>query len=121
MIEVSTQTFALELDTGERVRGVLQQGSVADAKMLIDQRVLVLGMAVYRPSGRLLRIDAESMSSGQDESPIWSKTPEPIRRTIHVSEVRQRQTARSGAAAIFGKWPGDETEEELLEALEKLS
>jgi hypothetical protein len=34
--------------------------------------------------------------------------------------LRQPQGPNTGAAAIFGKWPGDETEEELLAALEEL-
>lgn len=121
MIEVSTQTFVLELDTGERVRGVLQDGSVADAKILIDQRVLVLGMAVYRPSGRVLRIDAERIKAGTGESRFWSTIPDSRKRSFDVREVRQPQTRTTGASAIFGQWPGDETEEEILEALEKLS
>jgi hypothetical protein len=34
---------------------------------------------------------------------------------------RRPQTATTGINAIFGRWPGDETEEEILAALEELS
>jgi hypothetical protein len=31
------------------------------------------------------------------------------------------QGPRSGINAIFGRWPGDESDEEIMEALERLS
>ena len=34
---------------------------------------------------------------------------------------RRPQAATTGIHAIFGRWPGDETEEEILAALEELS
>ena len=38
-----------------------------------------------------------------------------------LAECRQPQTPTSGFAALMGTWPGDETEEELLAALEDIS
>jgi hypothetical protein len=38
--------------------------------------------------------------------------PLPVRTT-------RRQTPATGAGAIYGRWPGDETEEELLAALKE--
>jgi len=120
MIRSSTQTFALRLDSGDEVRGVLLRGDIGSLTALFGRRVAVLGQAVYRPSGRLLRLDAETMLAGDDEPALWSKVPPPLRRSLPTPELRRPQTATSGVNTFFGRWPGDETDEELLEALEAL-
>jgi hypothetical protein len=38
-----------------------------------------------------------------------------------ASTARQRQTRQTGVNAIIGRWPGDETDEEIEAALERLS
>ncbi len=121
MVRASTQSFALHLDDGQEVRGVLVSGSVVDAAAHLNRRVLVLGRAIYRASGRLLRVDADEITTAEDESSFWSRVPLPRRRTLDLSEYRKPQGPKSGMSAILGRWPGDETDEEIREALERLS
>src|SRR5262245_18921539 len=59
MIWQSRQSFVLTLDDGQEIRGVLVEGDVSSITGLFNQRVVVHGRAVYRPSGQLLRLDAE--------------------------------------------------------------
>jgi hypothetical protein len=122
MVRVSTQSFAIHLDDGQEVRGVLTEGSISAAGALLNQRVLVLGRAVYRPSGRLLRVDAERIEDGEGASNLWSKVPNPIfGRRLDSRALYKPQTQTTGINAIFGKWPGDETDEEFSKAVEELS
>ena len=48
--------------------------------------------------------------------PIFRKIGKIDRRALY-----RPQTPSSGINAIIGRWPGDESEEEILAALEKLS
>ncbi|MDZ4782448.1 MAG: hypothetical protein SGJ19_19555 [Planctomycetia bacterium] len=121
MIRVSTQTFGIRLDSGEEVRGVLPEGSIDDVKQLLNRRVLLLGSAVYRASGRLLRVDAESVALGENEPALWSKMPQPGTSRLDLGKLRKLQGPRSGMAAIMGRWPGDESDDDIAVALEKLS
>jgi hypothetical protein len=121
MVRASTQSFALRLDNGEEVRGVLVSGTVVDAATCLNRRVLVLGRAVYRASGRLLRIDAETITSADGESSLWSRVPPPRTRRLDSSALRVSQGPRSGVSAIIGRWPGDETDEEISDWLESTS
>jgi hypothetical protein len=121
MIRVSTQTFGIRLDKGEEVRGTLPEGSIEDIKHLLNRRVLLLGTAVYRASGRLLRVDAETVALGEHESDLWSRVPQPASARIDTNKLRKPQGPRSGMAAIMGRWPGDETDEQIQAALEQLS
>jgi hypothetical protein len=122
-VGISTQTFSLKLDDGHEVRGVLSDGQLGPLLELFasQQRVVVRGDAVFRPSGQLLLIDADDIGSAVGESAIWSKAPEPAAGRMDVQALRRRQGPRSGLAAIVGRWPGDETEEEVEAALGALS
>jgi hypothetical protein len=121
MIRASTEAFAIKLDDGQEVAGVVSSGEVTSLPDLFQQRVLVLGMAVYRPSGSLLRIDAKQVSAANGESSLWSRMPQPTKRKIDRSEIVQFQGPKSGLAAIIGKWPGDESDEDIDAALEQIS
>jgi hypothetical protein len=120
MIWQSRQGFLLVLDDGQEVRGVLVEGDLEASKDLFNQRVVVHGRAVYRPSGSLLRLDAELIAPGAAEPSFWSKVP-PARGRIDRARLRQPQTPRSGLANVIGRWPGTETDEEIARALEELS
>jgi hypothetical protein len=120
MLWKSRQGFLLELDDGEKVGGILVAGDIAALTGLFNRRVLVHGRAVYRPSGRLLRLDAELIEDGSDVPSLWSRIPPPRGRPLGARQLVQPQTPTSGVGAIFGKWPGDETEEQILEALKRI-
>jgi hypothetical protein len=121
MLRVSTQSFALELDDGGEVGGVLADGDVGTLSELLNCRVLVHGKAVYRPSGALLRLDADLVVDGANEASIWSRVPAPLDRGGSANRYRKLQTSSTGVNAFFGSWPGDETDEELLAALHDMS
>jgi len=121
MVRASTQSFALRLDDGQEVRGVLGSGSIVDTAAHLNRRVLVLGQAVYRTSGRLLRIDADEIRAADGEPSLWSRIPPPRTRRFDPSSLRVPQGPRSGVSAILGRWPGDETDEEIAAWLERTS
>jgi hypothetical protein len=121
MIRASSDSFALRLDDGSELRGGLLGGDVRDLGDLFGERVLVLGTAFFRASGGILRIDAEAVAPAVGEPAIWSRAPRPRPRGFDASIVRVPQGPRSGLHAIVGKWPGEETDEQIEAALRELS
>jgi hypothetical protein len=121
MIRASTQSFGVLLDDGQEIRGVLVEGDIESIGPFLNQRVLVVGKAVYRASGRPLRIDAEGVTKTADEGRFFSSIPKPVRQHFDLRETVREQQHKLGIAAIIGKWPGDETEEEIRQALKELS
>ncbi len=120
-IEASTQRFSMLLDSGERVAGVYPEELSDDLQVLWRKRVLVLGTSVFRASGNLLRVEAESIESGENAASIFSTPPIANSSRLDSNRLRKLQGPRSGMAAIMGRWPGDETDEEIEEALERIS
>jgi hypothetical protein len=121
MIRGSTQTFTLELDNGQEVRGVLVQGDINSLKGLFRQPVLVLGRAVYRASGHVLRIEADAIEPAADRDRFFGSLPKPRRRRFDLRTVLREQNHKKGAEAILGQWPGDETDDVIERALREIS
>ncbi len=110
MIRHSTRSFAIRLQDGTEVHGVLDNyGLIEDLTQYFDKKVLVLGAAVYRPSGRLLRIDAHAVESGEGAPAMFEKIPPPMSSRPTPSREKPGQTGKRGVAAFFGSWPGEET------------
>lgn len=120
MLRVSTQTFGLKLDTGDEVRGSIVETSGETLGRLLGERAVIDGRAVFRPSGRLLRVDADSILPGEDVSALFSRMPEAIGRRVLRSDVRRPQGPSTGVNAFFGRWPGEETDDQLLQELRDL-
>lgn len=121
MIRHSTRSFELLLDERRPVRGVLEDAGEMDTlKSLLGFRVVVVGKAVYRPSGSLLRIDAQAVATGGGESKLFEKVPGPVEKRPAPVRYKPGEQAKRGVPGFFGKWPGEETDEELLSMLKEV-
>jgi hypothetical protein len=121
-IRHSDRMFALVLPSGETLRGVAEDAILARLPDLWGKAVAATGRAVFRPSGDFLRLDAEHIEPARPaDLAIFAKRPEPIGRPIDARKRLQPQGPDSGLNAIFGRWPGDETDEEVAAMLEDLS
>jgi len=117
MIRASDGTFSMILDTREAVQGLWLPADTELLKEHWRELVVVEGNAVFRASGSLLRIEAQAMSPAAESDMFFSVMPEAAPLRLDTRQFRQPQTPKRGVGAIFGKWPGDESEEELLVAL----
>ncbi len=118
MVRHSTRSFGLLLDDGVEIRGVLVDGLPALLQDYFGKDITVLGKAVYRPSGTLLRVDAAEILPVSGGRHVFSKVPPSLAQAQRVE--RRLQTARNGVASFFGAWPGEETDRDLLRALEEI-
>jgi hypothetical protein len=115
MIRHSTRSFSVRTESGDDVHGVMENmEALVSVAGFFNKPVLVLGRAVYRPSGRLLRIDAAGLEDGTGASSLFSKVPPPqTLRPSAVSRLKPSETGKRGVAAFWGTWPGDETDAEF--------
>jgi hypothetical protein len=116
------RAFTLQLDEGV-VRGLVSERvSPAQLARSVGAPVVVSGLAVFRPSGAVLRLEAHRIDEADERAGVWGRMPRPLFEAAEpVVQYRVRQDPRSGLAAIMGKWPGDESDEEIAEILEQLS
>jgi hypothetical protein len=121
-IRHSDRAFTLILRTGELVRGVLAEGEPEVLAPFFGKLAVVSGMAQFRPSGSLLRVDADGVEPGSEpDLALWSEPPRPLFATMDTQALRRPQGSRSGLNAIIGAWPGEETDDEIFALLEEIS
>ena len=92
-----------------------------DLANFLDKRVVIEGLAEFRPSGTLLRVDADAIRDAEAGDSSFGKLPAgEVRRNY----LRDAATIRSGLrpySALFGLIPGEETDEEFAAAVAELS
>lgn len=115
-ISASRSDVILRLEDGTKVPARLEEHDPDALKELFGRAVVVSGLAHYRPSGRLLLLDVESIGEAGPRDRLFRTAPVARRRPPVVTPVTQDES--SGVSAFFGTWPGDESEDELLEALQ---
>lgn len=116
-LTVSTKTLILRLDDGRLLRGFAGDVTLDTLKALHGKEVVLEGSVTFRPSGDALRIEAESAFLATPGDVLWAQLPK-VEPT--VSRVRP-SVSPTGLDAFFGKWPGDETDEQLVKAMKDLS
>lgn len=115
------QRFNLLLDDGHQCQIELVAGDLAAATGLLNQRVRVLGTAIFQPSGDLIRTEADDIGPAHDEGSFFSAIPRPTLQQADVDEPLRKQDHHRGVSSIIGQWPGDEIDEEIVSALKELS
>lgn len=116
-ISVTKTDVVLRLGGGTAVAARVERHDPEELRRLFAKRVVVAGLAHYRPSGRLLVIDAEHIGLASGGDALWEQPPAPrAAKSAPVASLLP-QDESSGVAAFFGSWPGDESDEDLLAAL----
>jgi hypothetical protein len=118
MVRHSTRSFGLLLSDGQEVRGIMNEGNPDLLKQYFGREITIFGKAIYRPSGSLLRIDAQEILDTAEGRSAFSVVPPAFTQRSKLD--RKIQHSKNGVSAFFGTWPGDETDEELLAALGEL-
>lgn len=116
-ISATRTDIVLRLADGTAVGARVERHDPEKLRALFAERVVVSGLAQFRPSGRLLVLDAESIGPADEGDELWAQSPSARPgRAAPVARLLP-QDDRSGVAAFFGAWPGSESDEDLLAAL----
>lgn len=117
-ITASKASIVLVLADNSTVSARLDAELVEGIKHLFNTKVVVSGMAQFRPSGKLLTIDVEHIGAARPEDAVFEQPPRGQLRLVPTPAMRQDQS--TGVSAFFATWPGEESDEELLAALEAI-
>lgn len=117
-IQYSDCRYMLTLASGAKIAGTARDLGTETLRTWFGKQVVVTGMADFRPSGRLLRINAEGFEpASETDLQVFAAIPRPLNTAAPV----ERPAAEGGFAALLGKWPGDEPTEQLLAQLRKMA
>ena len=117
-IRHSDRTFTLHVRE-DRIRGVAELG---DLQALWGTKVFVSGTAHFTAQAQIQRIEADTIRlATEKELGLFQETPTPLAGQTSQGRLSRTQGPRSGINALFGKWPGDETDDQISEALGQIS
>lgn len=112
----------LELRPGVIVTALWEGAGPVDAlKEFFNRDVVVEGAGVFRPSGGLLRIDADAIAPASQQDEFFREVPTAPMAHDFSGSARLRPGEPSAYAAIFGAIPAEESDEEFAAAVEALS
>lgn len=118
----SQAVLKLDIKSGIAVtaiwEGALPVGTLKD---YFNRDVVIEGAGVFRPSGLLLRVDADAIAFAGEQDEFFRKVPEAPTTPDYAALVRLRPGEKSPYERILGSIPGEETDEEFAAAVEALS
>jgi hypothetical protein len=121
MIRHSDSAFALQLGNGSIVRGIFATGAPHPLDEFFGRPVVVSGLALFRPSGSLLRVDAEQVDlANESDQALWAAMPRSEETLFGKRGILESQSTKPVTDPL-GKWPRELSEEDAQEFVTLLS
>jgi hypothetical protein len=121
LLGVSKRVMGLFLEDGASVTAVWTAEGFVDLASFLDKQVVIEGLAEFRPSGALLRVDADAIRDAGVGDASFSTLPLAEVRRNYQKAVATVRPVQKPYASIFGLIPGDESDEEFTAAVAELS
>jgi hypothetical protein len=121
----SQRSFKLKTDTGDTIQGVLQSSDIGAEKLgeLWGNDVTIQGQAHFTPGGSLRFVDARALRSARPEDDVFKQSKAEIEEeTAEKKPLGERDLSEFDAGndieTIRGTWPGDESIDDILGAID---
>lgn len=120
VIEHLAGRFKLNLENGEKIQGEIDR-SFLDLEVMRNywgKKVTVRGMADYRPNGKVRFIKADLLKPFEESEKLFEEYmifEEPREIIYHLSKSKSEV---SPLKEIWGKWPSEESIEQILTELD---
>lgn len=122
-IKHTPRQFELVLQDGHKVRGLAESGYIDTESMrdLWGNKVTVKGLAHFRPNGLVRSIEADVIKPFENGEELFEHVSRSRMTKSVIHRLRTGQENRNPLKEIWGKWPGDESIEEILDTLNRNS
>jgi hypothetical protein len=112
----------LDVKNGVAVAAVWEgQLPVETLRDFFNRDVVIEGSGVFRPSGLLLRVDADAIDFAGAQDEFFRQVPEALAVSDYQTLARLRPGEKSPFNRILGSIPAEETDEEFAAAVEAFS
>ena len=119
LIKHSGGKFSLQIEDGPTLRGKIDPSLVTHDQMREHwgKKVTIKGKAHFSPSGRIRFLEAHVVKLFQSGEEVFEAVPESQATLVFERPGTKRGSEKGFLEDIRGKWPGEETMDELLAAL----
>lgn len=117
----SQGVLKLDVRPGEIVTALWEgQNPVETLREYFNRDVVVEGLAIFRPSGSMLRIDADAIAAASSQDEFFRGVPTGTVQRDYHKLARLRVGEKSAYAQLRGSLAGEESDEEFEAALAAL-
>jgi len=117
----SQGVLKLDVRPGQTVTALWEgQEPIESLRELFNRDVVLEGLGVFRPSGSLLRIDADAVRSSSPADEFFRQVPAASAVREYQKVARLKAGERSAYAELLGTLPAEESDEEFEAALAAL-
>jgi hypothetical protein len=113
MVQASDNSFRLILADGRTIPGRLGGYPILGLARLLGRPLLVFGIGRFGSGGELEGIEADGFMPNDGQLWVRSATEPPLSEEVSEEMARRLQS-------VLGTWPGDETDEQIAQALKEL-
>ncbi len=123
LMGVSQGILKIELHPGTIVAARWEgREAIESLSSLINRDVVCEGVGIFRPSGTLLRIDADAIDRATGSDERFAQLPLAVAAPERIRPARARRVGEpSPYAAFIGSVPAEESDEEFAAAVEAIS
>jgi hypothetical protein len=119
---VSQGVIKIHVESGAVVTALWEgKDPIDELRLLLNRNVVCEGMGVFRPSGTLLRIDADAVAEAQAGDAGFAVVP----RAARVGDITRQLRLKLGEASVYGEFlgsvPAEESDEAFAAAFEAMS
>jgi hypothetical protein len=120
MVAYNSKKFQMTLPDGQVIQGKINDEfmSIEDLRHLWGKKVSAKGIVSFRPSGRIRLLEAQMLKPMEQGEEIFANVPVVQTQLEFVKQIQTEATRHDWLKDIWGKWPGDESVEEIMEEIE---
>lgn len=119
-VTYNRKRFQLDLPDGQAIQGQVNEElmDIEELRRLWGKRVSIKGIVNFRPSGKIRLFEAHMLKPMEEGEEIFEAAPA-VQTELEFARQFQVESPRRGwIKDIWGKWPGDESIDDLIKELE---
>jgi len=119
-VAYSRKRFGLDMADGQVIQGRIDEEfiNVEDLRRFWGKKVTMKGTVNYKPSGKNRLFEAQMIKLIEEGEEVFETTPAVQTEFEFARQLTAVSTRRNWLDDIRGKWPGDESIDDLMEELE---
>jgi hypothetical protein len=118
-IEHSGKRFQLTMKDGEMIKGRIDEGAIEleHLRKFWGQQVTIKGILHFKAAGKPRFLEAQAITARQPGDELLESISVPKSAPQILAQVKAEISGRNVGAEIWGRWPGEESIDQLLDAL----